>query len=52
MLPFIHGKIWYWGRSYEYSKWYPSVKILRSQDLNSWGTLIQDLQENLKENDD
>ncbi len=52
MLPFIHGKIWYWGKAGEYSKWYPSVRILRSQDLNSWGSLMQDLQENLKENDD
>jgi len=52
MLPFIHGKIWYWGKSNEYSKWYPSVKILRSQDLNSWDSLMQDLQENLRENDD
>lgn len=48
ILPFGHGKIWYWGGSSDHSLWYPSIEIIRSPSFGSWDIAINNLSKKLK----
>jgi len=48
ILPFAHGKIWYWGDSSGHSLWYPSIEIIRSPGFDSWDVPINNLSKKLK----
>ena len=48
LLPFAHGKIWYWGDSSDSSLWYPSVEIIRSPSFGVWDIPINNLSRKLK----
>ena len=34
------GKLWYWHERGDYSIWYPSVKVFRQDEFNSWEKAI------------
>jgi hypothetical protein len=48
ILPFAHGKIWYWGDSSDHSLWYPSIEIIRSPSFDLWDARINNLSKKLK----
>ena len=48
LVPFAHGKIWYWGENEENTLWYPSIKIYRCVNLNSWSQPVELLGNKLK----
>jgi hypothetical protein len=48
LVPFAHGKIWYWGENEENTLWYPSIKIYRCVNLNSWSQPVELLRNKLK----
>lgn len=41
MIPKSFGNIWYWNSITNYSRWYPSVKILRQEIDGDWSHLIE-----------
>ena len=48
LIPFAHGKIWYWGENEENTLWYPSIKIYRCVNSNSWSQPVELLGNKLK----
>ena len=40
LLPYATGTHWYWGTNQIKSEWYPSVKIIRQENPNDWGSVI------------
>jgi len=48
LIPFAHGKIWYWGENEENTLWYPSIKIYRCINPNSWSHPVELLGDKLK----
>ncbi len=40
LMPFVQGKIWYWGENEETCLWYPTIQIFRSQSGESWSQPI------------
>ena len=48
LMPFAHGKIWYWGENEENTLWYPSIKIYRCVNSNSWSQPVELLGNKLK----
>jgi tetratricopeptide (TPR) repeat protein len=40
LVPFSHGKGWYWGENDETSLWYPSIQIFRSLRGESWASPV------------
>ena len=48
LIPFAHGKIWYWGENEENTLWYPSIKIYRCINSNSWSQPVKLLGNKLK----
>ena len=45
IVPFVEGKIWYWGINEDSSLWYPSIKIFRSEDFEDWKNPIKNLKD-------
>jgi len=43
LVPFSHGKIWYWHEGDTRSIWYPSVNIYRQSNLDNWCKPINDI---------
>ena len=43
IVPFTEGKMWYWGINEDSSLWYPSIKILRSENFEDWKNPIKNL---------
>ena len=43
IVPFTDGKGWYWGINEDSSIWYPSIKVLRSENLKDWKNPIKNL---------
>ena len=43
IVPFTEGKMWYWGINEDSSPWYPSIKILRSENFEDWKNPIKNL---------
>ena len=52
LMPFAHGKIWYWGELRERSLWYPSIRIYRSLRSGSWQKTIKVLSKKIREMND
>ena len=46
ITPFNYGRLWYWSDK-NYSKWYPSVKIFRQKEQNSWKKTLEELKDHL-----
>lgn len=47
LTPFSHGRIWYWGENEESCLWYPSIKIYRSVNSESWSQPVSLLKNKL-----
>lgn len=45
LVPKNFGKLWYWHNNENYSKWYPSVKIVRQSIDRDWVREISEIQE-------
>ena len=45
LVPKNFGKLWYWHNNENYSKWYPSVKIIRQSIDRDWVKEISEIQE-------
>ena len=45
LVPKNFGKLWYWHNNENYSKWYPSVKIIRQSVDRDWVKEISEIQE-------
>jgi ADP-heptose:LPS heptosyltransferase len=43
IIPETKVRVWYWGTNENSSLWYPSIKILRSDNLKDWKTPIKNL---------
>ena len=41
LIPYAHGRIWYWGESENKSLWYPSIKIYRCTENGLWSHPIE-----------
>lgn len=46
LVPFGAGRIWYWSDS-EFSKWYPSINIIKQEDSHSWDSVFAKLESKL-----
>jgi ADP-heptose:LPS heptosyltransferase len=43
MVPFAHGRIWYWHEGDTQSIWYPSINIHRQPSHDNWSMPINDI---------
>lgn len=43
LVPFEAGRFWYWGKDSDKSKWYPSIKIFRQINHDSWAGVVNNL---------
>lgn len=48
LIPFSHGKIWYWGENEENCLWYPSIQIYRFVNGESWSQPVNLIKNKLK----
>ncbi|NDH09964.1 MAG: hypothetical protein EBY16_10265, partial [Gammaproteobacteria bacterium] len=48
LLPYSHGKMWYWREYEDDSLWYSSIKIFRQNISNSWTLPLNNLYNELK----
>ena len=48
LVPYSHGKIWYWHEGDDRSIWYPSIKIFRQNIDGTWNGAINLIAEQLK----
>ena len=48
LVPFIHGKIWYWHNDLRKSLWYPSVNIYRQSKHGDWMPAIEQINKDLE----
>jgi hypothetical protein len=42
LVPYRHGRIWYWHESDEFSFWYPSLRLFYQNDPLTWDQTIKD----------
>jgi len=49
ILPYTEGRIWYWGINENSSLWYPSIRLLRADNLKDWKTPIKNLVDSLSQ---
>ena len=47
LIPYAHGRIWYWGESENKSLWYPSIKIYRCTEKGLWSHPIEEIEKKL-----
>ena len=50
LIPYAHGRIWYWGESENKSLWYPSIEIYRCNEDGLWSHPIEKITTKLKDN--
>jgi len=43
IVPYTDGRLWYWGINESSSLWYPSINILRADNLKDWKAPINKL---------
>ena len=48
IVPFAHGRMWYWHEGDTQSIWYPSVFIHRQPSLNNWAQPISEIKHTLE----
>lgn len=41
MLPFAHGRLWYWHEGRDDSPWYPSVRLYRQTAHGAWADVVE-----------
>jgi ADP-heptose:LPS heptosyltransferase len=51
LLPAGKGLFWYWQRKVSRSAWYPTLQLIRQQNLGSWEDVVLKLVQELKSND-
>lgn len=49
LIPYTHGRIWYWGESENKSLWYPSIEIFRCTENGLWSHPIEIITSKLKD---
>jgi len=48
LVPYGAGRIWYWSDE-SFSKWYPSIQILKQDNPSSWDLVFGKLENELLE---
>jgi hypothetical protein len=41
MLPYSHGRFWYWHEDREDSPWYPGATLIRQPRPSDWGPVFE-----------
>ena len=49
LIPYAHGRIWYWGESENQCLWYPAIHIYQCDDSGLWDHPIKHLSARLKD---
>jgi tetratricopeptide (TPR) repeat protein len=49
LIPYAHGRIWYWGESESKCLWYPAIHIYQCDDSGSWDHPIKQLSAQMKD---
>jgi len=49
ILSYTEGRLWYWGINENSSLWYPSIRLLRADNLKDWKTPIKNLVDSLSQ---